>query len=240
MIGSIKSHQIRAGTFACGAIASFVTLNPWHLGAAWLAAAAIITARGHARAYCKMMSVLAAPIGTAMIALLLFNRLLSTNGSIWGNATFGEQHVVPLLRLATIVSFFHLTALSLGVRDGVAFLRALRLPEDLVLIVSSALTLWPLMRQKIDDVITARYARGVLKRRHPLSGIVQLPYTIRTLFAFSLMAAHNRSIIWAHEGTLARLQVYQKDNDIGFDRRVWLPAILTAVWLAAEVIQRGT
>lgn len=235
---SVRSHQLRAATFALGAVAALVTKAPLHLLAVWFALASIIAIRGRFLTYGKMLVILAAPIATALAALLLFQYFLSPNNTIV-TQSFQQQQLTPLLRLFVVVSLLHVVSIRLSIRDGVDFLGALRLPQDLVLVATSSLTLFPLMRKKVDEVLTARYARGLLKKRNPLSGIFQLPYTIRTLLAFSLTSADARASVWAHENTINRLHTHQRTSATRFDITILAPASVIMVWTAFELLRYG-
>jgi energy-coupling factor transport system permease protein len=106
------------------------------------------------------------------------------------------------------------TAVRLSVLGGLAQLMFVPIPRDelpyvlgqvgikgdLLVIIISSFALIPEFNQRANKIITARYARGLIKDRSFWSRLKQLPYLIRPLLTGSLKTALDRMEIWERWG----------------------------------------
>jgi energy-coupling factor transporter transmembrane protein EcfT len=71
---------------------------------------------------------------------------------------------------------------------------------DLLIIIVSAFALIPEFSQRANKIITARYARGLVKNRKLLTRLKQIPYIIRPLLTGALRTALSRMELWDRWG----------------------------------------
>ncbi|WP_295882166.1 hypothetical protein [uncultured Thiohalocapsa sp.] len=104
----------------------------------------------------------------------------------------------------------------------------------LVLAVAS-MTLIDDLRYRVDQVMSARIARG-LAARNTLSRVLQLPAMLRPLLVFVLTSAVRRSELWTHRGLERRLAQIPVENGFG-SRSVSVLILAGAIaWLAASLL----
>jgi energy-coupling factor transport system ATP-binding protein len=59
---------------------------------------------------------------------------------------------------------------------------------------------------RAHQIITARYARGLIVKRSRLAALAQLPHVLRPLVAWTVRAALDRADLWIHRGLLEKVQ----------------------------------
>jgi energy-coupling factor transport system permease protein len=106
------------------------------------------------------------------------------------------------------------TAVRLAVLGGLAQIMFVPIPRDelpyvlgqvgikgdLLVIIISSFALIPEFNQRANKIITARYARGLIKDRSFWIRLRQLPYLIRPLLTGALKTALDRMEIWERWG----------------------------------------
>jgi hypothetical protein len=112
---------------------------------------------------------------------------------------------ITALRLAVIAGLFQTVFLSIKGIDRARFLTALGLSASSVAIVVSVFNLWPQFQRKVELLVAARCARGLMPNRRILTRIKQIPATFRLLFIGSLEESLDRTDRWNSEGLLSRL-----------------------------------
>jgi len=125
----------------------------------------------------------------------------------------GEQGILAGLhfaaitasRLAVIAALFQMIFLSIKGIERARFLVALGLSASSVAIIVSVFNLWPQFQRKVDLLVAARCARGLMPNRRILTRIRQIPATFRLLFIGSLEESLDRIDRWESEGLLSRL-----------------------------------
>jgi energy-coupling factor transporter transmembrane protein EcfT len=106
---------------------------------------------------------------------------------------FAALTSLRLVALLFIMSslFGELTAAALARQ-----LRSWRIRKDAITAVLGIVTLWPEIRRRTTEIIEARYARGLIRRRSVLDAAFSLPSILRPLVAWSLRSAISRAESW--------------------------------------------
>lgn len=133
------------------------------------------------------------------------------------------------------IQYAESVALRLALLSGIGQLCFLTIPEYLLpltfrrwgfkghslIIALGTMSIFPEMSQRADQVLTARFARGLAANRHFFTKLCQLPYLLRPLLAWSLRSAIQRSEYW-HQRQLLRevdampLVTFRESRLIGF------------------------
>lgn len=115
-----------------------------------------------------------------------------------------EYTLLVVLRLAVCSGVFQITLLSIPPEELLPTLRALRLPEELAIMVLSTLIVLPELRLRADQVLTARLARGLLGTPTLRNKLWQLPRILGPLVSWTLRSALQRAETWEQRGLLDR------------------------------------
>lgn len=109
------------------------------------------------------------------------------------------------LRIAALASVFQAALLSLRGYERVRYWSRLGLPASAVAGVVSIFDLWPDFARRVDQVVAARCARGLMTDRRLITRVRQFPFAFRTLFLSSLDSSMDRATRWQAEGLPERL-----------------------------------
>lgn len=117
------------------------------------------------------------------------------------------------------LAFALLTALRIGLLGGIVQLSVLTIRSEQLIYTFTAcglrgdwliaalgtFALGPELALRSQQVLTARYARGLVADRHFLTRLRQLPYLLRPLFGWVLRSAIQRSEAWHQRQLIHRL-----------------------------------
>lgn len=117
-----------------------------------------------------------------------------------GGFTYGS---VVALRLVIFSGLGQLLFLAVPAPELASALRQYGVPADIVVIVVSARILIAELTLRVDQIWTARLARGVVRSRNRLEYLRHFPYLLRPLFTWILRSAIQRSELWTSRGLLA-------------------------------------
>jgi hypothetical protein len=118
------------------------------------------------------------------------------------------------LLIATVASLKLLSASALGMA-AFGGLNPTELAQQLqgwglspqgIAAILGALTIWPEVRMRARQILEARYARGLLRRRSLFRAALALPFILRPLLTSLLRAAILRAEAWEQRGLLTRLR----------------------------------
>ena len=117
-------------------------------------------------------------------------------------------------------------------------LQSWKLQGEWLFIAVSSLTLVREMQLRAEQVLTARYARGLVPNRTFLARLRQLPYLLRPLMAWVLRSAIQRSEALHQRQLLARLEntCAQEQDSSRLSSAFYLA--LAASWLLYSIITR--
>jgi len=116
-----------------------------------------------------------------------------------------EYAALIAFRIAALASVFQAALLSLRGFQRVRFWSRLGLPPSAVAGIVSIFDLWPDFVRRVDQVVAARCARGLMTDRRLVTRLRQIPFAFRTLFLSSLDASMERAVRWQGERLPERL-----------------------------------
>jgi energy-coupling factor transporter transmembrane protein EcfT len=111
------------------------------------------------------------------------------------------------LRLLAIVGLLQSCLLSINSEQFAASLLSLRIPHHLALVVLNVFVLGPELRIRLDQVLTARIARGLMRRGSRVSSVQNIASTMVPLVAWGFRSAQARSDHWQQRGILSSPQL---------------------------------
>lgn len=115
----------------------------------------------------------------------------------------GVKHALLIsVRLATIAGIFQLCFLSLPFRELIAVLARWGVKGDSRVLIASAFTIWPELQLRAGQIVTARYARGLVKDRSFTTTVRQLPFLLRPLLTWALHTGLARAELWHQQNLL--------------------------------------
>lgn len=100
------------------------------------------------------------------------------------------------VRLALLGGLAQIIILPFPLDDLSCKLYQIGIRGDLLIIIVSAFALKPEFSQRANKIITARYARGLVKNRKLFTRFKQIPYIIRPLLTGALRTALSRMELW--------------------------------------------
>ena len=108
-------------------------------------------------------------------------------------------------RLALVSALLYAVIATESASEVRQTLRGWGLQGDALAVVIGAIVLFPELAVRGQQVVTARYARGLIGRAHPFDRVRHLPYLLRPLVGWSLRSAIQRSELWQHRSLVSRL-----------------------------------
>lgn len=111
-----------------------------------------------------------------------------------------DYALVVALRLMMVGGLLQMALLTIGADDLPATMYAVGLRESAVVLAMATFAVFPELKMRADQIVTARYARGLAGRRRWISGIQQLPYIFRPLLVWMLRSAIQRAEAWQQRG----------------------------------------
>jgi energy-coupling factor transporter transmembrane protein EcfT len=209
------------------------------VGVVWLAVVVPIAAvAGIGRQHFRFVLTIVAPIAVAL--LFVWGWLVGAPpGAPVGSSPEGGCRFAALvgLRLALLGGIAQLCLLSIPTGELVFTLKRWGLRGEGLVIVIGAFSLLPELRLRADQVLTARLARGFVRKAGFISRARQLPHLLRPLFAWALRSAIQRSESWEHRGLILKLQSAEAR------RKTWSGPVsilflgLSTSWLAYNLLR---
>lgn len=189
---------VRVGAALIAIAAAFTTQNIWLLaGGALIGVVGLSILAGIHRAFLRFAIAVVLPISLALFV-------------VWGwlvgappgqplnsapNAGFAYGAVVSL-RLLILGGVGQLCMLTVRANDLPATMRAIGCGSQAIIVMMATFALLPELRFRTDQIITARYARGLVGKRNFLNGMLQVPFILRPLLSWMLRSALQRADAW--------------------------------------------
>ncbi|MES2354503.1 MAG: energy-coupling factor transporter transmembrane component T [Pseudomonadota bacterium] len=104
------------------------------------------------------------------------------------------------LRLILLGGIGQLCLMTVRPGDLPATLRSIGIKGDALVIALASYALVPELRLRMEQVITARHARGLLPNRNVITRIKHFPFMLRPLFGWVLRSALQRTETWRQRG----------------------------------------
>jgi energy-coupling factor transporter transmembrane protein EcfT len=172
--------------------------------------------------------------------------------TVWGGIVGGAPGMVPGSSPRAGILFGCLVVIRLGLVGGVLQLAVLSIPNSEILqtlrqwgvrgealaMAAGSLIIWPELRMRADQVLAARYARGLIPNRRLATRLAQLPHLLRPLFAWALRSAVQRSEAWRQRQLVVRLQNHAESQPIQRGVRDVALIVAAILWLLLCVAPR--
>jgi energy-coupling factor transport system permease protein len=195
-------HGIILVAVILGAIGSIVTKNLDLLAIGWgLLILPLTKIFGISKQHLKFVAFIILPLFIILFGVWYFLIGAPPDRPIGSNPDGGAIYALTtVLRLAVLGGLAQIAFLPIPLDDLPYVLTQVGIKGDLLVIIVSSFALIPEFNQRANKIITARYARGLIKDRSFISRLRQLPYLIRPLLTGSLKTALDRMEIWERWG----------------------------------------
>ena len=202
----------------------------------WVTTLVLTWTVGIETAYKRFLFRIWLPLATALVAVWAGLVAAPPGGLVGSSRQEGfEYALLVAIRLAILSGLGQMILLGVPTSRLAETLIFYRFPHTLAIVAVSARTLVTELRVRLDQVWTARLARGVVPRRTPIQHLLHFPRTLRPLLAWTLRSAIQRSELWTERSLLANLNT---DIDTYAPSRVrsgWYLA-LAILWMAASIV----
>ena len=190
-----------------GIIGVFLADNVVVLVFAWLAVIVpLCVTTGISRKHMRMNGMVVLPLCLMLVALWGWIVGAPPDQVPGSNPEAGVQYALLIsFRLAVVGGIFQLCFLSIPQAELLSTFWHWGIRRDHLIVAIGAFTIWPELKLRAEQIITARYARGLLPDRRLISRFRQLPYLLRPLLVWSLRAAVQRSELWDQKRLLDRV-----------------------------------
>jgi energy-coupling factor transporter transmembrane protein EcfT len=151
---------------------------------------------GHLSRHVKFAIVVVGPAAASLF--LVWGWLVgSPPGTHAPGGTTGIEYAATIsLRLLLLGGIFQLAILSIPSVQLAPTLRAWGIRGPLLTIILGGFSLGPELLVRADQVVTARFARGLVPNVTPWARAAQLPWVLRPLTAWVLRSALQRGEAW--------------------------------------------
>jgi hypothetical protein len=137
------------------------------------------------------------------------------------------------VRLGAMVGVMQALLLSVSLDQLGRGLFSLRLPRHVVLVVLSVFALGPELRKRMDQVLTARAARGLMHRGGRWRAVRNTASTLVPLVSWGFRSAALRSEYWLQRRLLESPVL---SNPAGFAARDGVYLVLSGLWCTLAVV----
>jgi hypothetical protein len=117
-----------------------------------------------------------------------------------------QYALVTTLRLAVVGAAVQTVLLAGGLDRVPVLLRAWGIRGAFGIVITGTIALLPETRRRLEQIVTARIARGALGRRTWWRQIAQVPHVLVPLMAWTLTSGMTRAEQWERRGILARFE----------------------------------
>lgn len=141
-------------------------------------------------------------------------------------------------RLSLLVGIGQLTFLTIPRENLAQFFRRCGVTGGALAVLIGSVTLIDELRLRADQVLVARYARGLLKLNSFPYRIAAFPFIIRPLLAYILRSALLREELWSRRDLIRRLESQEVELKNGKPIAIVFFAVISVTWLIAAVYVR--
>lgn len=197
----------------------------------------LLVVGGGIRGYAKLAGVMGLPVVGGLFIVW---------GVVVGAPPGSALHSDPMggglfaatvgLRLLVLSAILYLAIAMVLPRDLPRVLRGWGLRGDLLAVVLGTFVLVPELAGRAGQVMTARYARGLIGRAVWTDRLRSFPQLLRPLLAWSLRSAAQRSELWSHRNLVGRLEGRAERGTSNAILSVTV-IILAGAWLAISLLR---
>jgi energy-coupling factor transport system permease protein len=160
---------------------------------------------GLEREHGRFVAGVVLPIGLALVLIWGYVVGAPPGKEVSSNPEAGRAFAyVITLRLALLGGITQLGLMTIEPENLMRTLRCWGLRGEKLIIAMSALVIWTEVKLRADQILTARYARGLVSKPGLVQRAHQLPYILRPLVAWVLRSSIQRSEVWEQRQLLAR------------------------------------
>ena len=166
----------------------------------------LLAATGTLRSHARFVVRILAPI--FVIHLLVWGFLVGAPpGSPPGSSsTDGSRFAVFIaLRRILLGGIFQLCFLSIPYDKMINTFWYWGLRGKSLVVAAGAFTIWPELKLRGDQILAARYARGLSPDRKLFSRIRQFPFLLRPLLTWAIRSASERTQLWEQRQLLLKM-----------------------------------
>ena len=109
--------------------------------------------------------------------------------------------------------------------------------KDNLIVAIGAFTVWPELKLRAEQILTARHARGLMRDRRFSTRLRQIPFLLRPLLTWSLRAAIQRSEFWGQRQILSRVAQMRHQGGSSLPANL-LTAGAAIIWLGYNAVTR--
>jgi len=109
------------------------------------------------------------------------------------------------LRLILLGGIFQLCFLSIPYDKLINTFRQWGLKGNWLVVAAGAFTIWPELKLRGEQILDARYARGLTPDRKLFSRIQQFPFLLRPLLTWAIRSANDRTQLWDQRRLILKL-----------------------------------
>jgi energy-coupling factor transport system permease protein len=202
VIDAMTHHGIILMAVILAAIGAIVTKNLILLAIGWgLLILPLAKIFGILRQHLQFIFVVILPLLILLFVVWHFIIGAPPDRSIGSDPDGGTIYALTTaVRLMVLGGLAQIAFLPIPLDDLPYVLTQVGIKGDLLVIIISSFALIPEFNQRANKIITARYARGLIKDRSFISRLIQLPYLVRPLFTGALTTAVDRVEIWERWG----------------------------------------
>jgi hypothetical protein len=143
--------------------------------------------------------------------------------------------ITVALRLLTLSAITYLSIGGVEPRRLLATLRGWGLRGDALAATLGTFVVFPELGRRAEQIITARYARGLIGGASTIDRLRHFPFLLRPLMTWSLRSAIQRAELWEHRALVQRLDALDVAEPYSLLASVLLVAT-SAVWLVLNLI----
>jgi energy-coupling factor transporter transmembrane protein EcfT len=141
-------------------------------------------------------------------------------------------------RIALLGGLLQLCLVTLKPFEIPSFLHAWGLRGEPLVIATAAVVLLPELRLRVNQILVARYARGLVGAPTPWARLRQIPFVLRPLLAWSLRSAIQRADMWKNRDLLGDIEYRSENGSSSVTFSGLLLVAVSIVWLVGNVYVR--
>jgi hypothetical protein len=180
------------------------------MGLTWLLLAATRLAKPHLR----FLFVVVLPVTCALIVVWYWLVAAPPGEPLHSNAVGGLGFALMIsTRLVLLGGILQLGLMTVPRERIIDNLRSVGIGKRGIAIACGVVSVVPELSIRSKQVLVARYARGLMKRRSIFGKLLQIPYLARPLLVWAIRVAIERADSWRQKSLLDNLsQIWTKDE----------------------------
>lgn len=238
MVFAAPNPYVRGVALILGIAGTLLSENVFQMLIVWVGVIIPMTLFTHIfKPYMQFLVSVLLPVGIAL--LLVWVLLLGappgkpTGSDIYGGAIFA---ITIILRLAILGGITQIAFLTLSHQQLILTLRSWGLKGEGLIIVLGCFALLPEMKLRANQILTARLARGLATNNSVYNRLMQVPFLLRPLIAWTLKSAINRSEMWRQRNVYHQAMLVPIVRESSSMVAGLLYTSATAVWFIYNIV----